>query len=736
MSTPKKNTAYTLYTPLVDSADPGSFKANPTIAAGDFKVSVDGGTFANLTTLPVVTPATSTSVKIELTAAEMNGDKITVQGIDTSGAEWSDISIFLDVDINNLDDVSNQVSQIANVGGSVNTPASGYVLTTGSLEANLYTDTYELDQVYHQHSDTDGALNLYYEFDVGSEGVPTAVDVTGRLMGLNDSLDGIYAYNWVTTSWDIVGAYDGQATPTDVTRIYDLYTSHVGTGSDLGKVRIRFYAASGLSSANLYIDRIFCSYAIVVRSVGYANGAIWIDTNNGTAGTTPYINGTADNPALTLSEAITLSGTVGVKRFEVAQGSILIFNQTMNGYEFHGTNYVVNLNNQIVGGNIINGAAISGVGLAGGGRLILNSSAFLAVTLPLFFARECTLTDVTTLGEAGAYILDTCISAIAGTGSPFIDFNASLNASQVSFRHYSGGMEFLNMGQGTGDYNVSLEGQGQFIINANCIGGHISVRGSYKKTDYSGLIDIDDTANSYSPVIQSGLSQGGTANTIILSTLASAVDGAYDPCGIFIFSGTGKGQSRNGYQYDGATRTLIVDRDWKVVPDVTSDYRIIYDSGREHVNEGLARGGTLNTIQLNVLASTITGAYNGQLAFLRSGTGEDQVGLIISYDGATQIATIDRNWGVIPDNTTGYALLPTHIDHGAAWDALTTDHTIPGSFGAALNLIKDIESGNWEIVNNQMIFKDQAGVEVLRCDLFSIYDTPSQENVYKRVVVP
>jgi len=105
MSCPKKNVAYTCYAALIDATDPGTFKVNPTIAAGDFKVSTEGGAFANLATLPVVEPAGSVVVKISLSADEMNGDKMVVQAIDAAGAEWNDELIFIDADVINMEDI-------------------------------------------------------------------------------------------------------------------------------------------------------------------------------------------------------------------------------------------------------------------------------------------------------------------------------------------------------------------------------------------------------------------------------------------------------------------------------------------------------------------------------------------------------------------------------------------------------------------------------------------------------
>lgn len=76
---------------LEDFGTPGAFKATPTIAAGDFKVDIDGAGFNNLGTLPTVSPAGGVAVLITLSAAEMNGDVITVTCIDqTSPKEWAD----------------------------------------------------------------------------------------------------------------------------------------------------------------------------------------------------------------------------------------------------------------------------------------------------------------------------------------------------------------------------------------------------------------------------------------------------------------------------------------------------------------------------------------------------------------------------------------------------------------------------------------------------------------------
>jgi len=150
-----------------------------------------------------------------------------------------------------------------------------------------------------------------------------------------------------------------------------------------------------------------------------------------------------------------------------------------------------------------------------------------------------------------------------------------------------------------------------------------------------------------------------TTNSITFNGLASAITGAYDPALIYIVEGTGVGQCRNILEYRGATKTAIVDRDWRVLPDDTSNYVIVANAGREHVNEGAAAGGSSNTIILNASASATDDAYNGQVVFIRSGTGADQARRVVGYVGSTRTATVDRAWATTPTTESAYVMLPT-----------------------------------------------------------------------------
>lgn len=83
-------TAWTLHGYQLVDRSTGQYKTTPTLVSGDFKIEKDGGTAANLATLPTVSPAGGSSISIALSAAEMQCKQATIRVVDAAGAEWND----------------------------------------------------------------------------------------------------------------------------------------------------------------------------------------------------------------------------------------------------------------------------------------------------------------------------------------------------------------------------------------------------------------------------------------------------------------------------------------------------------------------------------------------------------------------------------------------------------------------------------------------------------------------
>jgi len=94
----------------------------PTIAAGDFKVSLDGGAEANPAVLPAETPAGSGWVRWLPTQAETNATNVNLRWSDAAGAEWDDGGITIPTSTVVLSDLSDAVV------ASTATAAAGEIL--------------------------------------------------------------------------------------------------------------------------------------------------------------------------------------------------------------------------------------------------------------------------------------------------------------------------------------------------------------------------------------------------------------------------------------------------------------------------------------------------------------------------------------------------------------------------------------------------------------------------------
>lgn len=171
--TPEKAAAFTTYVFLVSQANTKIFQVNPTLAAGDAMVKIDDGVFNPLATLPVVSPAGSDTVKVELSAAEMNGDNIVVRFKDQAGAEWCDAGFNLQTTTKQIDDLATDAELTLAHG------AGSWQRVTGAdpnvvhyiLEANgnpvaggqvwVYTDALCTNLVAYGITDTFGEIDFY-----------------------------------------------------------------------------------------------------------------------------------------------------------------------------------------------------------------------------------------------------------------------------------------------------------------------------------------------------------------------------------------------------------------------------------------------------------------------------------------------------------------------------------------------------------------------------------------------
>ncbi|MCK5641170.1 MAG: hypothetical protein KAJ19_10245, partial [Gammaproteobacteria bacterium] len=216
---------------------------------------------------------------------------------------------------------------------------------------------------------------------------------------------------------------------------------------------------------------------------GYKGGFIYIDTLNGEAGSDPHVNGVVDKKVNNLADALLLAAALNMYDFQVAAGSSLVFASSQDNNSYHGHNWTLGLGGRSINSTYIHGAIdISGIATASEPpkfeHCILNGT-----ILPPLLAVSCGLGGDMIANAAGEYVYQDCYSKVAGFGTPSFDSGVALANVNLSVRNYSGGIELKNMGQ-VGIDKATVEGEGQVVINDNCVGSagsQIAMRGHQER---------------------------------------------------------------------------------------------------------------------------------------------------------------------------------------------------------------------------------------------------------------
>lgn len=222
--------------------------------------------------------------------------------------------------------------------------------------------------------------------------------------------------------------------------------------------------------------------------------------------------------------------------------------------------------------------------------------------------------------------------------------------------------------------------------------------------------------------IRTGTLQAATSASVTLDANASSVTDFYRDSVIVITGGTGVGQARVINQYNGSTKIAVIFRAFYTTPDNTSKFSIIpldapavgSSGGQVFVGNPTTtirsstcqNGGTSNTAVLDAAASSTNNIYVGNLLQIAAGSGAGQSRTIVAYNGTTKVATVDRNWITIPDNTSPFlilaSLVPTNFsDQGVAQAGAATTITLASTasstnsiyVGSIINILSGTGSG-------------------------------------------
>ena len=219
----------------------------------------------------------------------------------------------------------------------------------------------------------------------------------------------------------------------------------------------------------------------------YEGGLVWIDTLNGTPGTTDFENGTVTNPVDNIADALIIRASIGLPGFHVQPGSSFTLAASAAGFEIMGIGYTIALGGQSLSGTLIQGATVSGNDSGTNAIHTQYTDCIMTTnTLGLHNTKDCDYEAGTTLAEAGTYTWRRPLSKVPGGGSPYVDFESAAETKGLNIRGIFGGIEIRNYNAGGGTHTMTLGGTGQRIFAATCAGGTLEQRGQFKETDNAG----------------------------------------------------------------------------------------------------------------------------------------------------------------------------------------------------------------------------------------------------------
>jgi len=496
-----------------------------------------------------------------------------------------------------------QVGRLATGSAAINTVAESFTKAGAEPETNTFAATVQLDGVAHIVEDDAGPTDCYYQFDVGGNGVPVNITWQGYANSQGDSY-AIFAYNYGGTAYEQIGTITAVNGTTIREEIFALSNAHVGTGINLGKVRFRFQSADGTAFAT---DRLLCAYSVVTKSVGYSDGAIWVNTNAANTNTEDYVDGTADNPVSTWAAAKTISASMGIKKFHIVNGSTITLDANSDNYTFVGHEWTLALGGQSITNTHIENAIVSGISAGVGAH-------FRSCDMGICSLTQCNFTkcrfpgEVITLLSAGIYVCARCGTG-GGVTPPTFDYGAALGNSQVVFSDWSGGVKIKNLNAAGAD-KVSIIGNGKLTLDSTCAGGTIGIHGSVTITDnvvggFTGTINengrydifqIKDQADSalsdvhLDDLIQLALTvNDGAPNAAdFITDSIIAIDDWYNQNMLLFTSGALAGLARYIDDYDGGTKRIYLTEAFPQAPANTDDFVIVGISGSAPTGAAIA----------------------------------------------------------------------------------------------------------------------------------------------------
>jgi hypothetical protein len=332
-----------------------------------------------------------------------------------------------------------------------------------------------------------------------------------------------------------LAAIDGEVTRVQIEEMENSTFVNWKTEADVSAALISGSSATAVEIATEVWDETRGTTVVDSVALLRHQGAIHIDGSNGTSGTVIGVNGTPENPVLSLADAITLADATGLRHLILRSGSLLL---TASLTEFLVESW--DEGEIDFGGQNINGSEFRGGLLKGSmsGTVTVRSAVIEDVTGLLGQVLDTGIGGTIELA-VGKTTFDACRSQEPGLGTPTLDYVGA--GRTCVLRGYKGGLKIENFADAT---NVSTLGfmHGQLIIDGSCgpdgdlvvrgIVGPLTNNGSIVNLNLAGRIDperIEDAAAAAEAAEDALIAArltvaAGSTSSVVLTNALQATD--------------------------------------------------------------------------------------------------------------------------------------------------------------------------------------------------------------------
>ncbi len=435
------------------------------------------------------------------------------------------------------------------------------VTKVGTVASGTFASVGPGTSASHSINDAGNDIDWVYGFQVGESRTATSIIINADVDGGPDQVS-VKVYDHVGDAWDTIGEIDDN----DVLNI-PIVAKHTGTGSELGKVYVRF-DTDATTPANLEVWE--CLVAAVANQGGITNGS-----------------------TVTLAATTTNTNLVG-------------------------NNWTLAMGGQSISNSYIKGATVTGTGT--GSSVTFEDCHFAAgASIPAGSYYRCgfagTVGSPVTESGTGQYVFKHCFSEVAGSGTPYFNFAGAGGTVGVNNRAWTGGFHF------TGDTNVTvshevLAGGGTTIVTG---GGNAEVRGICRSltitltatetvqfVGMTGSVTLGDDGNSTGATVN----LWGSASTVTNGTTGATVNDYTSNVKQISGSETAADNAEIVYATDFGTNYSLTTDKWQVESDMLA---ISGDSGAANNLESYCDGGANMQVDVKKISTSETAANNLEL---------------------------------------------------------------------------------------------------------------------------